>query len=125
MKQLVSLLALLACLCPPALAQGGEGHARRGAIYERIDMDAGTAEACVALCDRDEPCQAWSYARPGLMAPYAQCALLRAATTPAAQPGHTTGLSSQMAERVSAAAERPLTERELIALRATYSPYQR
>ncbi len=125
MRQTLILIAILITGAGPALAQSGEGHARHGAVYERIDMDAGTVEACSALCDRDGRCQAWSYARAGLMEPYPQCALLSAVSTPIAQPGYTTGLSTRLSERISAAVERPLSESELIALRATYAPYQR
>ncbi|WP_300529584.1 PAN domain-containing protein [Maricaulis sp.] len=123
MRHVLSLIAAIAACSTPAIAQGGEGHARRGAIYDRVDMDAGTVQACSALCDRDDRCAAWSYARAGLMGPYPQCALLSAPTTPIAQPGHTTGLSTALADRVASAAQRPLSERELVALRATYSRY--
>lgn len=95
-----------------------EGHARRGAVYERITMDGGTERACAALCDCDAMCRSWVLTRPGLQGPDSQCALLSATPTPYAAPGQTTGLSARIAAAIEAASDRPPDAREIPALAA-------
>ena len=96
-----------------------DGWARRGAVYNRVDMDEGTPRACAALCNGDAMCRAWVWTRPGLNGPDAQCALLAAAPTPYRAPGQSTGLARVLADAIEAAAERPPSPREIGALRAT------
>lgn len=96
-----------------------EGWARRGATYAFIPMDSGTPRACAALCGEDGMCKSWVWTQPGLNGPDAQCALLSATPTPYRAPGQTTGLAPALARQIEAAAERPPTQREVEALRAT------
>jgi hypothetical protein len=96
-----------------------DGWMRRGSVYQRTEMDEGTARSCAALCDGDAMCQSWVYTRAGLNNGYTQCALLSAAPTPSRSPGRVTGLSRRITERIEAAATRLPTAHEVTGLRAT------
>lgn len=110
----------MSVLASPAIADDVlDGWARRGSVYDRIDMDEGTPRACSALCDRDAMCRAWVWTRPGLNGPDAQCALLASAPTPYRAPGQSTGLAQVLVDVIEAAAERSPSPREIEALRAT------
>ena len=98
------------------------GWARRGAVYQRTEMDQGTARACASLCDLDGQCQAWVWTRPGLQGPDAVCSLLSTAHTPYRAPGQTTGLGAGLRASIDSAAERPPSEREIEALMALEAP---
>ncbi|MFY0637056.1 PAN domain-containing protein [Maricaulis maris] len=120
------LLGLGASACPAsALADDVmEGHARRGAVYVRILMEDLTPTACSALCNGDGQCQSWVWTRAELTGTDPACHLLSAAPTPYRAPGRVTGLSSQLSDRIEAAAERAPSPREEVALRATVrGPY--
>lgn len=124
MRRLLLLAAL--SLSYPAHADGyRDGYSRFGSVYDRIEMDGGTPAICEALCAEDAMCLSWSWSRPGLQGPDAQCALLAAAPTPQRRPGHVTGLSPALRARLDAASERAPTAREIEALRATLAqPYR-
>ena len=56
----LTLPALLALgLTAPAVLADDilEGHARRGAVYQRLTMEDLTPQACAALCAGDGQCQ--------------------------------------------------------------------
>jgi hypothetical protein len=96
-----------------------EGWTRTGSVYQRIDLDGGTARTCAAICNGDQQCRAWVWTLPGLEGPDARCGLLSASETPRPAPGRVTGLSEEIAAWYNAAAERPPTEREIEALLET------
>ncbi|MEQ8405721.1 MAG: PAN domain-containing protein [Oceanicaulis sp.] len=124
---LAPLLIALAVTGEPALAGGPdpapagpggilEDHARRGATLERLDgLAAESAPACAAVCATRPACQAWTW-RMGWSGRAARCDLHGAAPTPTPHPGAVTGLSSTLAARIDAAAERPPSARERRAL---------
>lgn len=123
----LALPALLALgLTAPAVLADDilEGHARRGAVYQRLTMEDLTPQACAALCAGDGQCQSWVWTRAELTGTDPGCDLLSAAPTPYRAPGQVTGLARSLSERIDAAAERPPSARELPALRATLrGPY--
>ncbi|WP_291844104.1 PAN domain-containing protein [Maricaulis sp.] len=96
-----------------------EDHARRGGAYQRMVMEGLTPQACAALCHGDAMCRSWVWTRAELTGTDAGCALLSAAPTPYRAPGQVTGLGRSLRERIEAASQRPPSERELPALRAT------
>jgi ABC-type amino acid transport substrate-binding protein len=114
-------LGLLAALLAGGAAAADdllEGWARRGAVYHRVDMDQGTAQACEALCTADGACQSWVWTRAGLNGPDARCELLNATPTPFRSPGRTTGLSGDLSNALDRAMDRAPSERELRAIQA-------
>jgi hypothetical protein len=116
------VILLFALVFAPQSAGAGDvldGWMRRGSVYQRTEMDEGTARSCAALCDGDLMCQSWVYTRAGLDSDYTQCALLSAAPTPTRSPGRVTGLSRRIADQIEAAATRAPDAREIIGLRAT------
>jgi len=112
--------ALAGLAATPALADDIlEGHARRGSVYQTLAIDNLTPRACAAICDADGSCQSWVWTRAELTGSGPACSLLSAAPTPYRAPGRVTGLSQAIANRIEAAADRPPSEREIPALRAT------
>ncbi len=101
-----------------------EGWARRGSVYERIDMDDGTPLACAALCGADNQCRAWVWTQSELTGNYDTCALLGSVPTAYPAPGQATGLSPALADHLDAAMERPLSSREVQAIRDVIAPRQ-
>ena len=112
-------LAALACLTSaPAVAEDVlDGWARRGSVYERIDMDGGTPLSCAALCESDQQCRAWVWTQSALTGSYDSCALLSSVPTAYPAPGQATGLSPALADRLDTAMDRPLSQRETLAIR--------
>lgn len=126
MRIFLTLFLVFTQISAPLAAQDVmEGYERTGSIYERLDIGTRSADRCAALCDGDMACQSWVWARPGLYGDNAQCALLSSPPTPRLAPGRVTGLSQVLRERIEAAYERPLTEREIEALRAVDDGPQR
>ncbi|OLF72295.1 hypothetical protein AWH62_10695 [Maricaulis sp. W15] len=122
MKPRLRIAALLtAWLVPaiPALADDVmDGHARRGAVYQRMTQPDLTPQACAALCDDDAMCRSWVWTRAELTGSDPGCSLLASTPTPYRAPGRVTGLSSAVSARIEATAERPPSDREMPALRA-------
>lgn len=119
MKIFLTLFLVFTHFSAPLAAQDVmEGYERTGSVYERLDIGTGDATRCAALCDGDRACQSWVWARAGLYGETAQCALLSSPPTPRLAPGRITGLSRVLRERIESRYERPLTEREIRALRA-------
>ncbi len=119
-RGLVAVLVLAGLAVTPAVADDVlHGHARRGAVYQTLAADSLTPRACAALCDADRTCQSWVWTRAELTGSEPACSLLSAAPTPYPAPGRVTGLSQAIASRIDAAAERPPSDREIPALRAT------
>ncbi|WP_238934794.1 PAN domain-containing protein [Maricaulis parjimensis] len=117
MLRILGLTALACATSAPALADDVlDGWARRGAIYQRIDMDAGTPQACAALCAGERQCEAWVWTRAELTGSYETCSLLSAALPPYRAPGQVTGLSPILSDRLDAAMERAPSARETRAL---------
>lgn len=116
----LTVLCLAGLTLAPAMADDVlEGHARRGAVYQRLTLEELTPRACAALCDGHDQCRSWVWTRAELTGSDPGCALLSAAPTPYRAPGQVTGLSRTLADRIEAAAERPATAREIPGLRAS------
>ncbi|WP_323762587.1 PAN domain-containing protein [Maricaulis sp.] len=115
----IGCLASLAATSPALADDVLEGHARRGAVYQRLVLENLTPDACSALCDADIQCRSWVWTRAELTGSQPGCALLSAAPTPYHAPGQVTGLSRALADHIEAAAERPASAREIPGLRAS------
>ncbi|MCC5996066.1 MAG: hypothetical protein JJU18_06830 [Oceanicaulis sp.] len=114
------ILPLILLAAAPFLPAGAvmADHERRGAVIERPDGLAElSAQACASVCALRETCAAWSW-RPVLRDRPGGCALLGAVTPARFSPGAVTGLSPALAARIDAAAERPPSARERVALEA-------
>ena len=63
------------------------GIDRLGGDYRNFELkpDA-TGESCKAACDGDKRCRAWTYVRPGYIAPVARCYLKSRLTGPKRKP---------------------------------------
>jgi hypothetical protein len=48
---------------------------RWGSDYQRFAIAKGEAQACADACAKDSKCRAWSYIKPGVMGPLADCRL--------------------------------------------------
>ncbi|WP_339748439.1 PAN domain-containing protein [uncultured Maricaulis sp.] len=113
---------LALCIPATAPAQSGDvltGWTRTGSVYQRISLIQGTPAMCAALCDEDGQCRSWAFTPAGLDDVDSRCALLASTPTPRPAPQRVTGLASDIATRIEAAAERPPSPREITALRAT------
>lgn len=79
---------LLAGTCLPAIvtAQGMEQNTDRpGQNYRAFDLGAPEPERCLAACQEDGKCRAWTYVKPGVQGAKARCWLK--AGVPPAKPG--------------------------------------
>lgn len=114
----VIALSLAAAFSPPHGAVM-DGHERRGAVIARLDGAASESwRACAAACAVNHACQAWTWRTTGSE----RCALHSAPRNAVPHPGAVTGLSASLASRIEAAADRPLSDAELAALRSTIQP---
>lgn len=95
-----------------------DGWTRRGSVFQRIDMDGGTARGCAEICATDSQCQSWVWTRAGLESPWEMCSLLSAAPTARLAPGHITGLSRALAQSIDEAISRAPSLREQETFRA-------
>lgn len=121
--RLAALTGLGLLLAAPAGAEDVlNGWARRGSVYERIDMDDGTPQACAALCRADGQCRSWVWTRSDLTGSYEMCALLSSVPTAYPAPGQATGLSPRIAERLDMAMDRAPSSRESRALHEVTTP---
>jgi hypothetical protein len=60
---------------------------RNGGDYRNIDVTPDAAGApCKAACDAENKCRAWTYVRPGYIAPTARCYLKDKITRPRRKP---------------------------------------
>jgi len=60
---------------------------RFGGDYRNLDVAADSAgAACKAACEADNKCRAWTYVRPGYIAPAARCYLKDKITRPRYKP---------------------------------------
>lgn len=115
-RMLWILLADLLGTSPAVADDMLEGWARRGAVYDRIDLDGGSPLACAALCREDRQCRSWVWTQSAVTGSYESCALLSATPTAYRAPGQVTGLSPVIADRLDAAMDRPPSAREEQAL---------
>ncbi len=68
---------------------------RPGGDYRSIVIDGPSppnGDACKALCESDDKCRAWTYARPGYAGPLAHCFLKSQVKPPARRPGMVSGV---------------------------------
>ena len=116
------LLLLTLCAASAAPARAGDiltGWTRTGSVYQRISLVQGTPAMCAAMCDDDGQCLSWVWTPAGLEDVDSRCALLASTPTPRRSPQRVTGLTSDIAAQIEAAAERPPSAREIRALQAT------
>lgn len=128
MTKLITLVCIAIFALPSAAIADDvlDGWTRRGSVYQRIDMDGGTARGCAAICASDSQCQSWVWTISGLESPWEMCSLLSAAPTARLAPGHITGLSQALTTRIDEAITRAPSLREQAALRAAlYAPRNR
>ena len=119
-------LALLAPLSHALADDVLDGWTRRGSVYQRIDMDGVTPNGCAEICSSDGQCQSWVWTRAGMEGPWEMCSLLSAAPTARRAPGHITGLSRTLTDRIDEAVTRDPSLREQAVLRAArYAPRNR
>ena len=60
---------------------------RSGGDYRHFELPADpTGKSCQAACEGEETCRAWTYARPGYLAPAALCYLKNRITRPQRRP---------------------------------------
>ncbi|MCX7307373.1 MAG: PAN domain-containing protein [Afipia sp.] len=66
---------------------------RQGGDLRNIEVGTdSTGETCKAVCDADEKCRAWTYARPGYIGKSARCFLKDKVTPPRRKPGFISGV---------------------------------
>jgi hypothetical protein len=120
------IIALLAPFAPAHAGDVLDGWTRRGSVYQRIDMDGVTPNGCAEMCTADGQCQSWVWTRAGMESPWEMCSLLSAAPTARRAPGHITGLSRRLTDRIDEAVTRDPSAREQAVLRAAlYAPRNR
>ena len=66
---------------------------RQGGDLRNVEVGAhATGETCKAVCEADDQCRAWTYARPGYIGRSARCFLKDKVTPPRRKPGFISGV---------------------------------
>jgi hypothetical protein len=104
------LFALASLFGVTAAAQSFEeaNVQRWGADYAQLTMKNGTAATCASACAKDERCQAWSFARPGVEGRHGACHLKGAVPHGSSDPCCVSGVAG--GSSLAAAAEPALSQ---------------
>ena len=89
--------------CVSGVRGAGVVEPRNSAIAVETDRQGGdlrnvevgvhpTGETCKAVCEADDKCRAWTYARPGYIGKSARCFLKDKVTPPRRKPGFISGV---------------------------------
>lgn len=89
-----ALLAVGAASADTAKPFLEQGVARWGADYQRFAVLSGKAEECALACQKDGKCRSWTFVRPGIESPSAQCRLKSSVPFAAVDPCCVSGIAS-------------------------------